>query len=278
VKIVRTIKAVRDARRGFGDIGFVPTMGFLHGGHLSLVDLARSDCGASAVSIFVNPTQFGPHEDLSRYPRDLPRDLDLLQQVGTDLVFIPDDSELYPPGFSSRVEVGAIGDVLEGAIRPGHFSGVATIVTKLLNIVQPTRAYFGQKDAQQSIIIRKIVRDLDVPVEINVGPTLRETDGLAMSSRNVYLTQSQRANAPILYKALSAARDAFQSGVRDAALLRTKMKTALSKAEVTSVDYVSVANLATLQEMDHIDQSVLISLAVRFGSTRLIDNMVLEVS
>jgi pantoate--beta-alanine ligase len=251
-------------------------MGFLHPGHISLLDLARAECGASVASIFVNPMQFGPNEDLFRYPRDLPRDLNMLESADTDLVFVPESEEIYPPGFSSRIEIGEIGEVLEGAMRPGHFSGVTTIVAKLLNIVQPTRAYFGQKDAQQSIIIRRLVRDLDIPVEIVVGPTVREPDGLALSSRNVYLTESQRKSAPILYEALCAARDAFASGVRDAKSLRATMQKVASSAREAAVDYVSVAHMETLREVDRVCDQALVSIAVRFGATRLIDNVVLD--
>ena len=250
-------------------------MGFLHAGHLSLLQRARDDCGASAASIFVNPAQFGPNEDLSRYPRDVARDLDLLEHAGTSLVFVPDVEEIYPPGFACRIEVGEIGDLLEGAVRPGHFSGVATVVTKLFNIFQPTRAYFGQKDAQQSVVIRRLVRDLDLPVEIVVSPTVREADGVAMSSRNVYLTPLQREKAPILYRALRAASRRFDGGDRRAESLRSMIQTMLSDEKELSLDYVSVADPETLHELEGFFDSALLSLAARFGQTRLIDNVLL---
>ncbi len=275
MKVVRTIAALREARREWPVLGLVPTMGFLHAGHLSLLHRARAECGASAASIFVNPAQFGPTEDLSRYPRDLQRDLALLEEAGTALVFVPEVEEIYPPGFSCRIEVGGIGDVLEGAVRPGHFSGVATVVTKLLNIFQPTRAYFGQKDAQQSVVIRRLVRDLDLPVEIVVGATVREADGLAMSSRNVYLTPAQRETAPILYRALRAAARRFDEGERRAESVRAAMLAMLSDESALRLDYVSVADPLTLRELEGTFDSALLSVAARFGETRLIDNVLL---
>jgi pantoate--beta-alanine ligase len=274
VKLVRTIAALREARRGFPALGLVPTMGYLHAGHLSLLRLAQDQCGASAASIFVNPTQFAAHEDLSRYPRDLARDLALLEEAGAALVFVPEVTDVYPPGFSCKIEVGEISDLLEGAVRPGHFSGVATVVTKLFNIVQPTRAYFGQKDAQQCVVIRRLVRDLNMDVEIVVGATVREADGLAMSSRNVYLTTSQRAKAPILYRALRAAAAVFADGARDAAVLRAAMHDVLSEEPDLILDYVSVASLETLHELQGTLSAALLSVAARFGQTRLIDNVI----
>ena len=223
MRVIETVAEFRAARAGVADLGLVPTMGYLHDGHLSLVARAKAECSAVAVSIFVNPTQFGPNEDLARYPRDLPRDLGLLEAAGVDLVFAPQPAEVYPQGFDTVIEVRGVTDVLEGAVRPGHFAGVATVVAKLFNIVQPTRAYFGQKDAQQSVVIRKLVRDLNLPVEVIVAPTVREPDGLALSSRNSYLAPDQRAAAPAIYRALSAARDRFAAGERDAEALREMM-------------------------------------------------------
>jgi pantoate--beta-alanine ligase len=275
MQVLKTVAAFRAARAGIGDLGLVPTMGYLHEGHLSLVARARAENAAVAASIFVNPTQFGPNEDLARYPRDLDRDLGLLEAAGADLVFAPEPSEMYPPGFDLSIQVGGVTDVLEGAVRPGHFAGVATVVAKLFNIVQPTRAYFGQKDAQQCVVIRKLVRDLDMPVEVIVAPTVREIDGLALSSRNSYLTPDQRAAAPAIFRALSAARRLFDAGERDAEILRRTMREALSQEALFAIDYVSVADPLNLRELGAIEQQALASMAVRLGATRLIDNMLL---
>lgn len=276
MKVVHTVAEVRTARAAWPALGFVPTMGFLHGGHLSLVRQAQAECGAAAVSIFVNPTQFGPGEDLGRYPRDLPRDLAQLEQAGVSLVFVPEPGEIYPAGFGSRVEVGPIAEPLEGAVRPGHFAGVATVVLKLLNIVQPDRIYFGQKDAQQCAVVRRMVRDLDLDVQVVVGETVREADGLALSSRNSYLTPAERVRAPLLYRALGAARQRFEAGERDAQRLREQMRAVLATEPDLAPDYVSVASYDTLQELTRIDGPALLSLAVRLGRTRLIDNLVLD--
>jgi len=251
-------------------------MGYLHEGHLSLVRRAKAECGAAAVSIFVNPTQFGPNEDLARYPRDLERDLALLSELGTDLVFVPSVEEMYPKGFSTSVEVTDVTERLEGAARPGHFRGVATVVCKLLNIAQATRAYFGQKDAQQCVVIRTMVRDLNIPTEIVISPTIREADGLAMSSRNVYLSPAERSAAPVLYRALTAAQQRYAQGERSAAVLRSEMQALIDAEPLAKVDYISVADPWTLHELERIEEGALISLAVRFGSTRLIDNLLLE--
>jgi pantoate--beta-alanine ligase len=273
VQVLKTVAAFRAARATVGDLGLVPTMGFLHAGHLSLVERARVECGAVAVSIFVNPTQFAPNEDLARYPRDLDRDLKLLEAAGVNLVFNPEPAEMYPSGFDLSIEIGGVTDVLEGAVRPGHFAGVATVVAKLFNIVQPTRAYFGQKDAQQSVVIRKLVRDLDMPFEVIVAPTVREADGLALSSRNSYLTPEQRAAAPAIYRGLSAARALFDAGERDAEVLRHTTRRLIEAEPQMSVDYVSVANPDTLRELDRVEGRALASVAARLGSTRLIDNL-----
>ncbi|HEV7383438.1 MAG TPA: pantoate--beta-alanine ligase, partial [Phenylobacterium sp.] len=238
MQIIHTIAEMRAARGGMGDVGLVPTMGYLHEGHLSLVRRARAENAAVAASIFVNPTQFGPQEDLARYPRDLPRDLDLLAAAGVELVFVPEVGEIYPPGFATRIEVGEVTEVLEGAVRPAHFAGVATVVAKLFNIVQPTRAYFGQKDVQQSVVIKKLVRDLDLPVEVVVAPTIREPDGLALSSRNSYLTPEQRAAAPVIFRALSAARALFDDGERNADALRDAIRRSLITKAGLQIDYI----------------------------------------
>lgn len=277
MRVVSTVAELREARRAFGALGFVPTMGFLHEGHLSLVRAAQAEAGACAVSIFVNPTQFGPNEDLSRYPRDLERDLSLLEATGCDLAFMPGVEEMYPGGFATRVEVDGITSVLEGAVRPGHFGGVATVVAKLINMVQPTTAWFGQKDAQQVAVIRRMAADLDLPCRIAVGPTVREPDGLALSSRNVYLDAEQRRAAPVLFRALSAAEARFAAGERDGEALRRAMLDLLDREPLARVDYVSLADPETLSELDTVDtRGALASLAVRIGFTRLIDNLILR--
>jgi pantoate--beta-alanine ligase len=274
--VIETIAAFRQARARFGPLGLVPTMGYLHEGHLSLVRQARAECGAVAVSIFVNPTQFGPREDLARYPRDLERDLGLLRQEQVDLVFVPSVAEVYPDGYSTYVDVRAVTEMLEGAVRPGHFQGVATVVCKLFNIAQPTRAYFGQKDAQQTVVVRKMVRDLDMPLEVVVAPTAREPDGLALSSRNVYLSAEQRRAAGVLIRALRAAGERYAAGERSAEELRRTMREVLESEPLASPEYISVADPFTLQELGEVGAAgALCSLAVRFGATRLIDNLVL---
>jgi pantoate--beta-alanine ligase len=250
-------------------------MGALHKGHLSLVRRARADDDTVVVSIFVNPTQFGPSEDYARYPRDPDRDLALLRDLGTDVVFMPPVEEMYPEGFDTYVQVEKLSQVLEGASRPGHFRGVATVVTKLFNIVQPHRAYFGQKDAQQLAVIRRLTRDLDLPVEVVGLPTVREPDGLAMSSRNAYLSPEERKAAPVLYRSLEAAQELWRSGVRDVSLIRQRMNEVLAAEPLARVDYVSVADAETLEELETVDRPALVSLAVRIGGTRLIDNVTL---
>ncbi|HEX9006392.1 MAG TPA: pantoate--beta-alanine ligase [Bacteroidota bacterium] len=256
-------------------LGLVPTMGYLHEGHLSLARQARQDCKSVAVSIFVNPTQFGPTEDLSKYPRDLERDLRMLESVGADIVWAPTPEIMYPPGYQTWVEVQDVTRPLEGAQRPGHFRGVATVVTKLFNSVQPDKAYFGQKDAQQAAVIRQMTADLNFPIEIVVCPIVREPDGLAMSSRNVYLEPAQRQAATVLYRALHAAKAAYDAGERDAGRLRQAMKQTLESEPLAQMQYVSCADYSTLQELDTVSGKTLLSMAVYFGRTRLIDNLVL---
>ena len=257
-------------------VGFVPTMGFLHEGHLALVKRAKAENSTVIVSIYVNPTQFGPREDLGAYPRDLDRDLGLLQKEGTDIVFVPSDDEMYPREFSSWVDVEKATGRLEGAARPGHFRGVATVVAKLFNIVQPTSAYFGQKDAQQVAVIKRMVADLNMDLEVVVVPTVRETDGLAMSSRNVYLSREERQAATVLFRALMLARQLRRDGEKGAEKIRRKMTALIRKEPLVQIDYVSIADAGTLEELDLIDRPVVASLAVRIGKTRLIDNMPLE--
>lgn len=278
ITVCETISAFRQARRSLtGTLGFVPTMGYLHEGHLALVARAAAENDHVAASIFVNPTQFGPKEDFQAYPRAPERDLAMLEQAGVALVFMPTVAEMYPPGHQFVIEPGPIAQGLEGAQRPGHFRGVATVVAKLFHIVGPDRAYFGQKDAQQVAVIRQMVRDLDFPVHVVTVPTERAADGLALSSRNVYLDPAQRAAAPALYRALRAAAAAYAGGERSADALRALMLTVLHGEPLAQPEYVSVADAATLQEIDQapIDRPVLLSMAVRFGRTRLIDNLVL---
>jgi pantoate--beta-alanine ligase len=277
VKVTRTIAECRAARAALdADLGFVPTMGYLHEGHLALVRRARAECPSVAASIFVNPTQFGPREDFARYPRDPERDLALLEKEGVDLVFMPEAEEMYPPGFDTWVEVGTITRRLEGRARPGHFRGVATVVCKLFNIVQPRRAYFGEKDAQQLRVVRKMVQDLNLPLEIVPVPTVREPDGLALSSRNVYLSPEERRQALALSAALRLAQELVANGERRAAVIRARMRRRICQEPDARIDYVSVADAETLEELRVVDRPALVSLAVRIGSTRLIDNVVVE--
>jgi pantoate--beta-alanine ligase len=274
---VITLTDLRSARLSFpGRVGLVPTMGYLHEGHLSLVRRAREECTHVIVSIFVNPTQFGPKEDLSKYPRDLDRDLSLLEPLGVDLVWMPTAEVMYPTGYQTWVDVEAITRPLEGAMRPGHFRGVTTVVAKLFNAVQPDKAYFGQKDAQQAAVIRQMTRDLNFPLEVVVCPIVREPDGLAMSSRNVYLDPEQRKAAIVLSRSLRAAKEAYESGEREADKLRGKMNEVLTSEPLAQVQYVSCADYDTLEELDTVTGKALLSMAVYVGKTRLIDNIVLE--
>jgi pantoate--beta-alanine ligase len=250
-------------------------MGYLHEGHLSLVRRARAECASVVVSIFVNPTQFSPQEDLEAYPRDLPRDLRLLDSVGTDLVWLPTPEIMYPPDYQTWVNVEDITKPLEGARRPTHFRGVTTVVAKLFNAIQPHKAYFGQKDAQQAIVIRRMVKDLDYPLDVVICPIVREPDGLAMSSRNVYLTPQERQAATVLFRALQAARTAFESGDREAGSLRRIVEEVINNEPLASLQYVSCADPVTLLELDGPVEDGLLSMAVFFGKTRLIDNILL---
>jgi len=274
--VFRTIDEFRTWRHAIeGEVGLVPTMGYLHEGHLSLVRAARRENTHVVVSIFVNPTQFAPNEDLARYPRDEERDLRLLEREGVDGVFAPRVGEMYAQGFSTYVTVEGLTGRLEGASRPTHFRGVTTVVLKLFNIIQPDRAYFGQKDAQQLAVIRRMTRDLDLPVRIVGMPIVREPDGLAMSSRNAYLTPEQRTAATVLRRALAAAEGLFEDGVHDAAQIRRRVEGVIAEEPLAEVDYVSVADAETLEELQAFDAPALVSLAARFGQTRLIDNVVL---
>ena len=276
MQTITSLEELRQARQSLpAPLGLVPTMGYLHAGHLSLVRAARRECASVVVSIFVNPTQFGPQEDLDRYPRDLPRDLSLLAAEGVDLVWVPTPQIMYPPGYQTWVTVEQIAAPLEGAMRPGHFRGVATVVAKLFNAVQPQRAYFGQKDAQQALVIRRLVADLNFPIQVVVCPTVREADGLAMSSRNVYLNPEERKAATVLYRALTAAQAAYQAGQRNADHLRQVMEAILKAEPLARPQYVSCARLDDLQEWQgEVSGAALLSLAVFIGQTRLIDNLV----
>jgi pantoate--beta-alanine ligase len=257
-------------------VGLVPTMGYLHEGHLSLVRRARDECASVAASIFVNPTQFGANEDLSKYPRDLKSDLTLLEEAGADLVWTPTPEIMYPPGYQTWVEVEGLAQPLEGAVRPGHFRGVTTVVAKLFNAVQPQKAYFGQKDAQQAAVIRRMTRDLDFPIEIIICPTVREKDGLAMSSRNSYLSPDERQAATVLFRALSAAHAAHRRGERKAEALRQIVREKVASEPLAQLQYVSCADFDSLQELDDIIGKTLLSMVVFMGKTRLIDNFILE--
>ena len=277
MKVLHTVAEFRAAQREYPrPLGLVPTMGYLHEGHLSLVRRCREDNATAVASIFVNPTQFGPSEDLSTYPRDMEGDLAKLEAEGVDLVFAPDASEMYPDGFDTTVDVGSISRRLEGEHRPGHFQGVATVVCKLLTIVRPDNVYFGQKDAQQCLVIRRLNADLDLGSEVIVMPTVREPDGLAMSSRNAYLSSEDRSAALSLYRALSMAETMHSEGIRDADAMRREVLALLKAEGSATVEYVSVADAETLVELDAVDRPALVSMAVRIGRVRLIDNITLN--
>jgi pantoate--beta-alanine ligase len=273
--VTAKIEEVRALRKQDKDEswGFVPTMGYLHEGHLSLVRRARQENGRVAASIFVNPTQFAPTEDLSSYPRNLERDLALLKAENVDLVFTPSDEMMYPSDFQTTILLSEVTKPLEGTSRPTHFAGVATVVAKLFNIVQPTRAYFGQKDAQQAVVLRQMVRDLNFSLELIVCPIVRESDGLAMSSRNKYLSPDERKAALVLSQSLQQARSAFANGERDANLLRQIMTDLINAEPLARLDYVSAAHPDTLAELEQIEDKALLSMAVFIGKTRLIDNL-----
>ena len=276
MKIVTTLPELHLERCTLPEpVGFVPTMGFLHAGHISLAKAARAECSSVAASIFVNPTQFGPNEDLARYPRDLPHDLALLEAAGVDLVWTPTLEVVYPSGFQTWVEVDRLSRPLEGEVRSGHFRGVTTVVAKLFNAVSPDKAYFGQKDAQQAAVIRRMTKDLDFPIEIVVCPTLREADGLAMSSRNTFLNSEERQAATVLFRGLSAAKSAYDSGERAAKKLRALVRETVAAEPMARLQYVSCADNATLEELETVGGKALLSMAVFMGKTRLIDNFVI---
>jgi len=276
MQIVESVAAFRQAHaHAEKPLGLVPTMGFLHEGHMTLVRRAREENATAAVSIFVNPTQFGPSEDFATYPRDMDSDLAKLREAGVDLVFAPPVEEVYPPGFDTYIDVGSIGERLEGEHRAGHFRGVATVVCKLLTVVRPDRAYFGQKDAQQCLVVKRLNDDLNLGSEIVVCPTVRDTDGLALSSRNVYLSALEREAALSLHGSLRLAHDLHRQGETDAASIRLRMRRLITESPLASIDYISIADADNLAELDTIDRTALVSLAVRIGKTRLIDNVIL---
>jgi len=279
VRIVESVEQMRaicrEIRQGGKRLGFVPTMGALHAGHLSLMQAARSQCAAVAASIFVNPAQFGPNEDLSKYPRNLERDRELVEIEKIDLLFTPVAKEMYPAGAVTWVTVEGLGELLEGKTRPGHFRGVTTVVSKLFNIVEPDRAYFGQKDAQQAVIIRKMVRDLDMGVEIVVCPTMRESDGLALSSRNVYLNPEERQQALVLYRALCRVQALADRGEHNAAKLREGAMKVFAEERAVRMDYFEMVDKETLQPVTDVARGALVVTAAFVGKTRLIDNLVL---
>ena len=259
-------------------VGLVPTMGYLHAGHLSLVRRARLECASVVVSIFVNPAQFGPHEDLDNYPRDLQRDLDLLEQEGVDLVWTPTNEVMYPQAYQTWVTVEGVSQPLEGAMRPGHFRGVATVVAKLFHAVQPDKAFFGQKDAQQAIVIKQMAADLNMPLEIVVCPTVRQPNGLAVSSRNQYLTEQQKRYATYIYKALKKSKSLIKAGTTKSKTVIGEMKKILNQVPSIKIEYISIVDAETMQGLEKITGKVLIAVAVKIGSTRLIDNILVDVN
>ncbi len=282
MEIIRSIRDMQrradEIRRSGKTIGVVPTMGSLHEGHTSLIGIARGKSDVVVTTVFVNPTQFGPGEDFERYPRDLARDAALAEEAGTDLIFAPGEKEMYPEGFSTSVVPEAGVSILEGAIRPGHFRGVTTVVAKLFHATKPHVAVFGQKDAQQAFVVQRMIRDLNLDIELVVAPIVREPDGLAKSSRNVYLNAEDRAKASLLHRALQEAESMILKGERKAESIRSAVLALLADGKATNVDYVAIVDPETFTEVDHLEPpSVLVLLAVRFGSTRLIDNMLLSV-
>lgn len=278
--ICRTVDEIREfvraAKRRGETIGFVPTMGYFHEGHLTLMREAKKTCGTVVVSIFVNPLQFGPREDFREYPRDFARDEKMAREVGVDALFAPTVEEMYPEGFTTFVEVAGLTECLCGLSRPGHFRGVATVVTKLFNIVLPDKAFFGQKDAQQVLVVRRMVRDLNMPLTVVAVPTVREPDGLAMSSRNVYLSPREREAARVLYRSLKKAEEAVARGERDAGKILRQVGEELAGEPLAAVDYAEIRTLPDLKETAVLAGPALLALAVRIGKTRLIDNTVLH--
>ena len=277
MKIVETVAEVREAAACVArPVGLVPTMGAVHAGHVALMDRARSENETVVTSLFVNPKQFGPGEDFGSYPRDFARDLAQFEACGADIAFMPPVEEIYPPGFSTSIDVGPVADRLEGASRPGHFSGVATVVCKLLTTVRPDHAYFGQKDAQQCVVVRRLNADLGLGAEIVIVPTVREPDGLALSSRNVYLVDDERSSALVLHRSLCLAEQLWERGVCGTGEIRTQIRELIESEPGVLIDYVSIADMESLDELDFVRPPALVSVAARVGRTRLIDNIVLE--
>jgi len=278
MKIIRSIRSLRQEvakiKLEKKSLGFVPTMGAMHEGHISLIRQARKENDSVVVSIFVNPAQFAPREDFKKYPRNLKRDAALCRRAEVDILFCPDAKEMYPAGYKTYITVEGLSDVLCGKFRPGHFKGVATIVAKLFNIVQPDIAYFGQKDGQQAVIIKQLARDLNIPVEIKIMPTVREKDGLAMSSRNFYLNEQERRRAPVLFHSLKLARLLIRQGQRDTAQIIRRMRGLIQKKKNARIDYVAIVDREALKPLKKISGRCLIALAVWIGKTRLIDNVV----
>jgi pantoate--beta-alanine ligase len=281
---VRVARAIAEIRRMVGEaraegktVALVPTMGAFHAGHLALMNRARRECGFVVVSLFVNPTQFGPSEDLAKYPRDLQRDSDMAEASGVDVIFAPSEEAVYPTGFGTYINVEGLSDVLEGASRPTHFRGVTTVVAKLFNMVAPDKAYFGMKDYQQLKVIKKMAQDLDFALEIVPVPTVREPDGLAMSSRNVYLSPEERTAATVLYRALEFAEKRIRDGERDRVKLEEEMRELIESEPLAKVDYTALVDSETLEAGICVEGTVVVALAVRIGNTRLIDNKVIEV-
>ena len=280
--IMKTIDQLRSAvQKGRAEgktIGLVPTMGALHKGHVSLIEAAVKKCDLVVVSIFVNPTQFGPNEDLDKYPRDLEGDAKICEQAGADIIFVPDVNEMYPDKIVTWVEVEGLTDNLCGKSRPGHFKGVTTVCAKLFNIVCPDTAFFGQKDAQQAIVIKRMVKDLNMPLKIEVCPTMREESGLAISSRNQYLSESEKKEAALLYASLEKCKQMVGEGISDSDKLVDSMQAVLAKSPNINVEYISIVDIETLRDLDHITPGALVAMAVKIGQTRLIDNIIVDMN
>ncbi len=281
MKLITAVKEMREYSRGVKregkQVGFVPTMGYLHEGHLSLIRTAREECDAVVVSIFVNPTQFGTGEDIERYPRDLERDKELAEKAGVDRLFTPSAEEIYPRGYITSVKVkGSLTDTMCARSRPGHFEGVATVVAKLFNIVEPDRSYFGQKDAQQAVVVKRMVKDLDLPVEIRVMPIVREEDGLAMSSRNTYLNPDEREQALGLFRSLNTAEKMVSDGELSAGRIKEEMTKVLKKGGYVKIDYIEIRDADSLEPLERVRDNTLIAVAAFVGETRLIDNIIIN--